>query len=579
MKLNALLKNQKAGTQIIAWVIIISVIGIAASIIGYTSIGSLGKSASKYRAAAKDMQQLQDLEIVIEKTAMPVNEIIITHELAEKDAYAGLRADVDKRIGELEKLMMSDEEKQSIKDLKQGLVDADQKAQKVFDAYASKEAPILMGDFDVAIVAASERIDRLNRLLSKKEASFEQDMVASESTSKKLQIFLILFNLAVSVGAVFFMLKQIVNPLRDSFLHISDAVRRIVLSTGEISRNSEQVNEAANQVAGAISQVASGSADQSRATSESLMIAEQIKAAIEQVAQGAQSQARSVSDSVNGVSMLAGSIDMVSNKAHAVSEVATTTKDTATQGKETVGKAIDGMGKIKSTVEASAAKIQELGEKSKQIGEIIEVIDDIAEQTNLLALNAAIEAARAGEHGKGFAVVADEVRKLAERSAKATGEIANLIKGIQDETMHAVSAMEAGMAEVEQGSELAENAGSAIAEMMTAINEVVSQISEVTDAAAQMAAASSQVSQAMDQIAAITEQNTAATQEVAASADQVAHSVNSVAAAAEEAAASAEEVSASTEEQAASVEQIAAQVQALAGMSQELDGLVASFNL
>lgn len=197
----------------------------------------------------------------------------------------------------------------------------------------------------------------------------------------------------------------------------------------------------------------------------------------------------------------------------------------------------------------------------------------------MLALNAAIEAARAGEHGKGFAVVADEVRKLAERSARATGEIAELIKGIQAETMQAVEAMERGTQEVESGSELAQHAGTAIEEMMASIRGVISQIAVVSDNAEQMAFASNKVSQLIDQIAAISEENSAAAEEVAASTDSLVGSVGSIAASAEESAASAEEVSATSEEQAASVQEIAAKVQTLAGMSEELDKWVAGFNI
>jgi methyl-accepting chemotaxis protein len=148
--------------------------------------------------------------------------------------------------------------------------------------------------------------------------------------------------------------------------------------------------------------------------------------------------------------------------------------------------------------------VQELGKQSDQIGKIIGVIDDIADQTNLLALNAAIEAARAGEQGRGFAVVADEVRKLAERTSGATKEIAGMIRGIQAETKSAVAAMQAGTKDVEQGVELTTQAGSSLHDIIQMSEQVGDMITQIATAATEQAAASEEINGNIEQIAKIT---------------------------------------------------------------------------
>jgi methyl-accepting chemotaxis protein len=235
--------------------------------------------------------------------------------------------------------------------------------------------------------------------------------------------------------------------------------------------------------------------------------------------------------------------------------------------------------RIKSSVEVTAARVTELGAKGEQIGAIVETIDDIAEQTNLLALNAAIEAARAGEQGKGFAVVADEVRKLAERSSRATKEIAALIGDVQSGTEAAVKAMTAGANEVEAGAELAEQAAGALQEIRNAAAARNVVLEDMLAAVVEIRTLSGEVVRATDSISDIaTETNEAAVQ-MGSAADVVGQSIESIAAISEENSASAEEVSAATEEMSAQAQEVVASAATLAEMAQALDELVARFRL
>jgi methyl-accepting chemotaxis protein len=237
------------------------------------------------------------------------------------------------------------------------------------------------------------------------------------------------------------------------------------------------------------------------------------------------------------------------------------------------------MSNIRAKVGVSAEKVQEMGRRSDQIGAIVETIEDIASQTNLLALNAAIEAARAGEHGKGFAVVADEVRKLAERASNATKEIGGLIKGIQTTVNEAVHAMEEGAREVEVGVSRANEAGHALSSILEAADAVYKQAQEAKLATEQVRQASNELVNSIDSVSAVVEENTAATEQMTNSSSEVTQAVETIASVSEENSAAVEEVSASTEEMSAQVQEVTAAAQALSDMASEMQKLVSRFTL
>ncbi len=195
--------------------------------------------------------------------------------------------------------------------------------------------------------------------------------------------------------------------------------------------------------------------------------------------------------------------------------------DAAEQGNRAVRDTLEGMQRIRASVQATAKKIKSLGDRSLEISEIINVINDITEQTNLLALNAAIEAARAGEAGRGFAVVADEVRKLAEHSRSATKDIAALIKAIQAETNEAVVVMEEGTKEVEGGATLADQAGRALDAISTVVRQSAELVQEISLASKQQVRGTEGVAHAMQIISNITRQTSQGTRGTVATVSQL----------------------------------------------------------
>jgi PAS domain S-box-containing protein len=243
--------------------------------------------------------------------------------------------------------------------------------------------------------------------------------------------------------------------------------------------------------------------------------ATEILAAAEQIAVGSQRQADEITNTSSAVEEMAASMNQVSRNAEASADAARRALEMAEHGDKSVRDTSEAMSRIDTAVQQTSEKMRLLGIRSSEISEIIDLIDEIAAQTNLLALNAAIEAAHAGEAGLGFSVVADEIRKLAERSARATRDVGNLIKSIQHETSEALTAMEVGMKEVRGGSYLATQASDALQDISKAVRQSSELIEEISAASEEQARVTSNVASAMQTISSITLETSAGAHETA----------------------------------------------------------------
>jgi methyl-accepting chemotaxis protein len=248
----------------------------------------------------------------------------------------------------------------------------------------------------------------------------------------------------------------------------------------------------------------------------------QLHANSDQIATGAEEVASQTSTVATASEEMSSTSADIARNCTLAADLSNQATDSANNGASVVNESIMGMNVITDRVRKTADTIVSLGYRSEQIGEIIGTIEDIADQTNLLALNAAIEAARAGEQGRGFAVVADEVRALAERTTKATREIGEMIKAIQDETKLAVHAMEEGVKEVEKGAESSQKSGQVINEILNNINEISMQISQIATAAEQQTATTGEVTVNIHQITEVVHQTARGAEESAAAAAQLA---------------------------------------------------------
>jgi len=358
---------------------------------------------------------------------------------------------------------------------------------------------------------------------------------------------------------------------------VSENARKLNESSSQMAVAAEQAGSATSQIAETIQQLTQGAIQQSEAVNKTAGSVDQMSHMIDSVSRGAQEQTAAMQRASKVTKQISSAIEQVAGNTQVVKDDSNHAADAARAGFRTVEDTVSGMQSIKAKVDLSATKVQEMGSRSDQIGAIVETIEDIASQTNLLALNAAIEAARAGEHGKGFAVVADEVRKLAERASSSTKEINGLVKSIQTTVSEAIAAMNESAREVDAGVVNANKAGEALKAILEASESVNQQALQASKATEQMASASKDLVQSVDTVATVVNQNASATDQMAVSSTDVTHSIENIASISEENSASFEEVAASTEEMNAQVDMVTQSAASLADMAQALQQVVDQF--
>jgi methyl-accepting chemotaxis protein len=458
-----------------------------------------------------------------------IADAVINHDLAQTDKeWPESKERNLKRLDDVIKIADSKEEKE--------LAEAARKAgTELVTIFETKTLPLLRasdsispeireldGQIDKQVQIIRNNMAKIDESIAKeaKAADAEFDKAINTAIIEALVIGLI--GILLQAGLATWLMRTIMKPvdaLRLMLMDIAqgegDLTKRLDDTTkDELAEISKFFNLFIEKLRGIISHIAQTSNQVAAASVQLNATSERIATGAEEVA----AQASTVATA--GEEMSATSGDIAQN-CQMAAEGAQLAASSAQNGAAVVERTVAVMGQIADKVQESARTVESLGVRSEQIGAIIGTIEDIADQTNLLALNAAIEAARAGEQGRGFAVVADEVRALAERTTRATREIGEMIKNIQSETRGAVTAMEQGVNQVATGTEEAAKSGQALQDILHQINDVAMQVNQIATAAEEQTATTSEISNNMQQITEVVQQTSQGASESATAAAQL----------------------------------------------------------
>ncbi|MBZ5706002.1 MAG: methyl-accepting chemotaxis protein [Acidobacteriia bacterium] len=493
------------------------------ALMGYLSYSSAKHSNLLSDQVAEDTVMADssgDIDLATWKEIAATRGFLLSGDEERLREYQDSKTQLADTLDKLNKMQMTEEDRKVYSRLQQLSDQLGARTAKVIELRRNgkeKEAVRLLSSADTneTRTALANVVKEFDDMQTKDRQKSEGEQSAAADRAETMALVLagvgILLGLVVaaliarSITGAISRMVALIQEIAANNLAIEDMQ---ITSQDEIGKAGTALNGMKNNLRDMIQSIA-GTAEHVASASE------EISSSATQQAQGAETQKDQTSQVATAMQEMSSTVLQVSDNSNKAADAARKASETARHGGTIVDETLTKMRVIAESVGGTAKKMEELGKSSDQIGHIIGVIDDIADQTNLLALNAAIEAARAGEQGRGFAVVADEVRKLAERTTTATKEIAQMIKNIQDETKVAVGAMEQGTKQVEEGVASTAQAGDSLKEIIQMAEQVGEMITHIATAATEQSSASEQVNNNMDQIAKLVKESAVGAQQSA----------------------------------------------------------------
>ncbi len=501
------MKNVKIGLRLNLCFGIIAALVVVAMAVIYMAVNSAGETAGTLETARRKADLAAQMERNINRAALSLG-IVASGGQAYMDAEAGViagaRAKYSEALDSYEKMGPHGEERKLLDTVKDNIDKSGSVYSEIMRLVKEgKEEKALDLYISVTRGATGHLLSAVSNLLRYSAQVSEAKSRELPAAKQKIAVRIVVaaFIIVIFAGMMSIVVaRSITIPIRKN-IHRLDRMASGDLSIDIVADRKDEFGDEMKTTGSMVERWRSALNNVHRAAEGVLDSSGELSAAAEQMHRGVEEQANRTSQVATASEQMSQTLMDIAKNVSEIAQSASQTAGTAKNGEEIVERSVREVQEIALTVDQTASSIKSLGERSRQIGDIVNVINDIADQTNLLALNAAIEAARAGEQGRGFAVVADEVRKLAERTARSTSEIEEMIESIQGDVARAVGSMENATEKVNLGVELAEQAGGALQEIVKSVDGLQLMVAQIASATEEMSVTSEEICKDIEHIA------------------------------------------------------------------------------